>query len=101
MNNIYQKSLAALFILFITSASALAEGPVTTVDLRKVFENYWKTKQGNTALSNRVAELEKEHTKLVEDWKKSREDYQSLINSANDQSLSLSEREKRKQSAED
>jgi len=101
MNDFYQKFLAALFILLVTNASALAEGTVTTVDLRKVFENYWKTKQGNTALSNRVAELEKEHSKLVSDWKKGREDYQSLINNANDQSLSIAEREKRKQSAED
>jgi len=90
-----------LLIASILSGSALAQGRIATIDLRKVFDNYWKTKQADAALKDRAADMEKEHKNMLEDWKKAKEDYQTLLNSANDQAVSLGERDKRKQAAED
>jgi outer membrane protein len=81
--------------------SAWAQGRVATVDLRKLFDGYWKTKQADAALKDRAADIEKDHKTMLEDWKKAKDDYQTLLTDANNQTYSLEEREKRKKSAED
>ena len=95
------KFVAVLLLACLTSGSAQAQSRVATVDLRKLFDNYWKTKQADSAFKDRAADLEKERKSMLEDWKKAREDYQSFLTEANNQTLSLEEREKRKKSAED
>ncbi len=80
--------------------SASAQTRLATVDLGKVFDNYWKTKQAEAALKDRGADLEKEHKGMVEDFKKGNEEYQKLLASANDQAVSTEERDKRKKNAE-
>jgi outer membrane protein len=101
MNWLSRKFLLGLLLVSIMSGSALAQGRIATIDLRKVFDNYWKTKQADAALKDRAADMEKEHKNMLEDWKKAKEDYQTLLNSANDQAVSVGERDKRKKSAED
>jgi outer membrane protein len=98
----FSSKLAFTFLLLAGFASpALAETRIATVDLRKVFDNYWKTKQADAALKDRAADMEKEHTNMLNDWKKAKEEYQSLLSTASDQAVSTDEREKRKKSAED
>lgn len=82
------------------TGSAAAQGRVGTVELGKVFDGYWKTKQAEAALKDRATELEKEHKTMVEDFKKGKEDYQKQLEAANDQAVSNDEREKRKKAAE-
>src|SRR5215470_18720649 len=101
MKWLLRKWLPVVLLLSWMSGSALAQGRIATIDLRKVFDNYWKTKQADAALKDRAADMEKEYKNMDEDWKKSKQDYQTLLNSANDQNVSLDEREKRKKTAED
>ena len=63
---------------------------MATVDLRKVFDTYWKTKQASASLKDRAADMEKEHKNMLEDWKKAKEDYQGLLAGANDQGVAES-----------
>jgi len=81
--------------------SAWAQGRIATVELRKVFDGYWKTKQADAALKDRAADIEKDHKNMLDDWKKAKDEYQTLLGDANNQTLSFEEREKRKKSAED
>ena len=83
------------------SSPAWAQNRIATVDLRKIFDNYWKTKQADAALKDRQADLEKDHKTMLDDWKKTKEEYQTLLTDANNQTLSVEEREKRKKAAED
>jgi len=71
------------------------------VDLRKVFDNYWKRQQADASIKERAAEMEKENTSMMQDYNKAKEDYKTLLESANDQAVSADEREKRKKGAED
>ena len=66
-----------------------------------MFDDYWKTKQAEAALNDRKAELDKEDRSFIDDLKKARDEYQKLLDGANDQAISADEREKRKQSAAD
>jgi outer membrane protein len=101
MKSLLRHIVPALLLVFLMTGSAWGQGRIATVDLRKLFDNYWKTKQADAALKDRAADIEKEHKNMIDEWKKAKEDYQTLLGEANNQTLSLEEREKRKKSAED
>ncbi len=102
---IMNKQIAHWIVIVIlalsTAGSALAQDRIATVDLRKVFEEYWKTKQANAALKERGTELEKELKAMATDFEAAKEEYRKLLESANDQAVSSSERDKRKKAAEE
>src|SRR6266478_197359 len=93
--------IPGLLLICFTGASAYGQGRNATIDLRKVFDNYWKTKQADAALKDRAADMEKEYNNMVQDYTKAKAEYQNLLSDANNQALSQEEREKRKKSAED
>jgi outer membrane protein len=101
MKYLLGKILPGLLLVSLLSSSAFAQGRLATVDLRKLFDGYWKTKKADAQLKDRAAEMEKEHKTMLDDWKKGKEDYQGLLSDANNQVLSPEERDKRKKSAED
>jgi outer membrane protein len=100
MTNLFRRMLLAALLAGVLTGSAWAQTRVATVDLRKLFEGYWKTKQASTAIDERFADLNKEAKGLRDDYQKLKEDYQKLLADANDQTLSAEERGKRKQAAE-
>jgi len=100
MKNLFCKILAAMVLISVTSTSAWAQGRIVTINLQKVFEKYWKTKQAELELKSRADDMEKEHKNMLNDWTKAREDHQHLLSAANDQSASADEREKSKKAAD-
>lgn len=93
--------IPTVVLLSLLSSSALAQQKIATVDLRKLFDGYWKTKQAETALNDRKAELDKEDRGFLDNLQKDREEYQKLLDAAADQAISADERDKRKQAAAD
>jgi outer membrane protein len=95
-------SLAALLALgfFSTTPLRAAEQKIGMVDLKKIFDGYYKTRQADTQLKERVADADKVMKGMADDYEKARDDYKKLIDSSNDQAVSADEREKRKKSAE-
>ena len=93
--------IAALLLAFTMIAPVgAAEQKIGLIDLKRVFDGYYKTKQADTQLKERVADSEKVLKGMVEDYQKAQEDYKKLIDSSNDQAVSADEREKRKKNAE-
>jgi outer membrane protein len=82
------------------AASAQTAPRIATVDLRKIFEGYFKTKQADAQLRDRGNDAEKQYKGMLDDYQKANEEYKKLVESANDQAVSADEREKRKKSAE-
>jgi outer membrane protein len=101
MRNLRYKSIPVWLLISALTGSAWAETRIGTVDLRKVFEGYWKKKQAEAQLKDRQADMEKEDKNMLEDYKRIKEEYQNLLSSANDQAASPEERDKRKKAAED
>jgi outer membrane protein len=101
MINLLQRLLAGVVLMSLLSGSAMAQNRMATVDLRKIFDGYWKKKQAEAALKERQNDMEKEDRNMVDDYKKVKEEYQGLLLSANDQAVSSEEREKRKTAAEE
>jgi len=100
MKNWLRRLIPAVLLLVVLNATAGAQTRVATVDLRKLFDGYWKTKQADAALKDHAADLEKEFKGLLEDLKKANDEYQKLLADANDQAVSPEERDKRKKAAE-
>jgi outer membrane protein len=95
------------FILILSSCCVLALGAsaaeaqkIATVDLRKVFDNYWRTKQADSKLKEDAADLEKDRKIMVDQFQKGEVDYKKLLDGANDPAISTAERDKRKKDAE-
>jgi len=85
--------------LLLGTTTASAQGRIATVDLKKVFDNYWKTKQADAALKDRGAELEKEFKSMMEDYTKAKEEYSQLSSATDDPAASDVERERKKKEA--
>lgn len=93
--------IAAMLLAFTMIAPlGAAEQKIGLIDLKRVFDGYYKTKQADAQLKERVADSEKVLKGMVEDYQKAQEDYKKLIDSSNDQAVSADEREKRKKNAE-
>jgi len=101
MINRRAKFLVALLLLSLVSGSAWAQERMATVDLRRVFDNYWKKKQAEAQLKERQTDMQKEDKNLISEFDRAREEYQKLLSGANEAALSNEERDKRKKAAED
>jgi Skp family chaperone for outer membrane proteins len=80
--------------------TANAQSKVGVIDLKKVFDGYFRTKQADVTLKDRAADFDKARNGLLEDYKKASEDFKKLIEAANDQAVSADERDKRKKDLE-
>lgn len=94
-------AILTAMMLFSVPARAAQAQKIGFVDLKKVFENYWKTKQANARLKELRSDMLREQKAIEEQHKKASEEYKKLLESANDQAVSAEEREKRKKNAED
>jgi outer membrane protein len=102
MKRLFASAVPAILVLSLLCSSASAQGlKIGSIDLRKVFDGYWKTKQADASLKDRAADMEKEHKNMLDDYKKAREDYQSIVESLNDPAIGTDEKDKRKKGAED
>jgi outer membrane protein len=83
------------------SIPALAQSKIATVDLKKLFDNYYKTKLATATIQERATELDKTYAEMAANFKKHSDDYQTLLESAHDQAVSQDERDRRGLAAQD
>ena len=94
-------TILTLAILVATAVSACAQTKVASVDMKKLFNGYYKTKLAQTSLEGRKAELRKEIKDMADGLDKAQGDYKQILDQANDQALAADERDKRKQAVAD
>lgn len=88
-------------MLLISTSAFSAEYRIATVDLGRVFTNYWKTKQAQVAIDEKRTDFEKRLKEMSSNFDKSKEEYQKMLDGMNDPAVSEQERAKRKKSADD
>ena len=99
MRLLIKRLIPALALMICISAHA--EYRIATVDLGRVFTNYWKTKQAQVAIDEHKADIEKTGKDMMTTFNKAKEDYQKMVDSMNDPAVSALERDKRKKAADD
>lgn len=100
MKNLRFTVIAAL-ILAVATVTATAQSKVASVDMKKLFNGYWKTKQSQIILENSKNDMRKEIKDMADGLDKAQAAYKALLDQANDQAISADERDKRKASAGD
>ena len=93
------KRLIPVLVLFV-GTSAFAQIRIATVDLGRVFTNYWKTRQAQVAIDEHRADIEKQDKEMISNFTKAKDEYQKVLDSVNDPAVSSEERDKRKRDAE-
>jgi outer membrane protein len=101
MKLIFKTLVPVLLLSALAQVSAFGQVRIATVDLSRVFTNYWRTKEADTYLQDRRAELAKSEKELMENLQKAQEDYKKLDADARDQAVAAEEREKRKRATVD
>lgn len=100
MKNAFYTLLIAA-VLAASATLAQAETKVATVDMKKLFNGYYKTKLAQSSLENRKVELRKEIKEMADNLEKTQAAYKQLLDQSTDPAVSADEREKRKQAAAD
>jgi outer membrane protein len=102
MKKIMKKVVLAAVVssIVLCGTMARADMKIATVDLRKIFDNYYKTKQADEILKKEAEDVQKDRKDMIEKYKNLEADWKKLIDRANDQAISSEERDKAKQQAE-
>jgi outer membrane protein len=96
-----QYLILAVALLTAAACSANAQSKIATVDMKKLFNGYYKTKLAQTSLESRKTELRKEIKDMADGLDKAQNDYKKLLDQASDPALSADERDKKKQESLD
>lgn len=99
MKKILLTLFPAVLLLTFLSGSALAQTKVATVDMQKLMENYWKSRQALAAIQDRRDQLDKDDKSMKDDLQKATDEYQQLLTQASDPAISADERNRRQQTA--
>ena len=94
-------TVLTLSLVLLCGMPAAAQTKIGTVDLRKLFDGFWKTKQAQVQLNAHKAELDLDDKTQREALKKGSDEYQKLLEQANDPAIATEERDRRKQAAAD
>lgn len=97
---LFQAVLLAVAVGCLAATPASGQSKTGSVNLKKVFDGYWKTKQADMQLKDRAGEFQKQSNELIESYKKANKEYKKILDSASDQALASDERDKRKKAAE-
>ena len=89
-------TILTVALLAVPVASANAQTKVATVDMKKLFNGYYKTRLAQASLENRKSELKKEIKDMADGLDKAQADYKSLLDQANDPAITDDERSRRK-----
>lgn len=90
----------ALLLGLFTAPLASAQGKIATIDLQKVFDNYFKTKLISQNLENQGREYKAQREKLVQQYQELNKSYGSLREGAADPGISNAEKDKRTKEAD-
>jgi outer membrane protein len=101
MKIVTRRIVPIIAILFLLGGTSWAQTRIATVDMRKLFDKYYKTDLAQKALKDRGADLAKESTSMREDYKKTGEEYRKLLADAGEQAVTAEVRDKRKKEAEE
>jgi outer membrane protein len=92
--------LPAILLMTLLSGSAFAQTKVATVNLEKLLKGFWKVQRGQALLHERFTKDQNDDKDTVARLKKMDDEYEQLLEQANDQAISSDERAKRKQTAD-
>ena len=74
MKTIQLKLLASLCLGCMAFSALAAEPKIGTIDLKKVFDDYYKTKLADASIKEEATGLEKDRNALIEEHQKAKDE---------------------------
>jgi Skp family chaperone for outer membrane proteins len=93
------RNLIAAAVLGLCALTVQAQAKIAVINMKTVFDGYWKTKQSDATIKERQGEYEKERKKMQEDYERLNREFKDLDTSSRDPAVSGEEQKKRKDSA--
>jgi outer membrane protein len=100
-NYLLRFAVPGLLLLSVLPGTALAQGRIATVDLSRILDNYYKKRQAEGVLKERIDEADKDVKDMLEGLKKMKDDYDAVAKTVIDPAISPAERDKRESEAAD
>lgn len=100
MTKIWNPIALALTVFLLSTASVHAQPKIAIVDMKTVFDGYWKTKQASVTFEDRKTDYAGQHQKMIEQYQAANEDYRKLRESAAETAISSTEKERRNAESE-
>jgi outer membrane protein len=101
MKNFRLIVVIAVSLLAAGAVSAQAQSKIASVDMKKLFDSYYKTKLAEDVLDQKKADARKSLKAMADGIEKEQADYKQLLDQANDQAISADARDKLKLTAND
>ncbi len=101
MKNLRLIIVLAVALVVAGAVSAHAEVKIASVDVKKLFNGYYKTKLAEDLLQKDQADVRKDLRELTDNIEKAQADYKQLLDQEDDPAISADARQKIKQSADD
>jgi len=92
--------LALTIAFFLIPHSQAETNKIGIIDVQRVWDKYYKIKLAQAQVDDQTAEFEKRKRGMLDDYQKANREYKKLIESAQDQAVSVEERDRRKGAAE-
>src|SRR6266571_7688288 len=100
-NHTRARAFLVLTAAFLLVAPSQAEtNKIGVIDMQRVWDKYWKTKQAQAQVDEQTADFEKRKKTMMDDYERANKEYNKLMESAKDQAVSGDERDRRKSAAE-
>ena len=99
MKNFCLMIVIAVSLLVGGAASVQAQSKIASVDMKKLFNSYYKTKLAEDLLDKDKADARKNLKDMADGIDKAEADYKQMLDQANDPAISSDARDKLKQSA--
>ena len=94
MKNFRMLIVVATLMAMVGSASA--QSKIASVDMKKLFNGYYKTRMAQSALEKKKSDLRKEIKDMADGLDKAKAEYKEDLDQADDQAISADERDRRK-----
>ncbi len=100
MKTMLKLGLALALPLMLAAAAHADTNRIATIDLKKVFDKYYKLDQARTAFEKEKADMDKDYKNLADEAKQAVDDYAKLKAAVDDTMISDTERAARKAKAD-
>ena len=85
-------------LAFTVSASAQK---IAVIDMKTVFDGYWKTKQASVTFEDRKKDYADQHQAMIDQYQKANEDYRKIRETLNEAAISATEKDRRQKEADE
>ena len=95
MTTTWKRTILILTLFALSTSLGSAQTKIAVIDMKTVFDGYWKTKQASVTFEDRKKDYTEQHQKLIDQYQAANEEYRKLREAVSENAISASEKERR------